>query len=43
MAICGYCNHPDYHVQFPPLGVEPSLRCEDCPRCREKPDPRTNR
>lgn len=43
MAICGYCNHPGYHVQFFPLGVGPSQRCGDCPRCQEEPDPRTER
>jgi len=42
MVICGYCNHPGYHVQFLPLGVEISQRCEDCRRCQEEPDPRTD-
>lgn len=27
MAICGYCNHPGYHIQFLPLGVAPSQLC----------------
>jgi len=37
--ICGYCNHPGYHAQVIPLGAEPSRRCGDCPRCRQKLGP----
>ncbi len=40
MAICGYCKHPGYDVQFIPPGADPSQRCGDCPRCRQELDQR---